>query len=254
MPSRKKTSRRARRPPAAEWKPNKTALITGSSGGIGYDLASVFAENGYNVVLVARNKEKMLALANQAQQMFGVSAYIIQKDLAVPEAPAEIHRELQRAGIEIDVLVNNAGFGLLGAFGYSNRAEELQMLQLNVMTLVDLTKLFLPAMLLNGRGRILNVASTAGFQPGPYMSNYYATKAYVINFSVGLAEEVRERGITVSVLCPGPTPTGFRARAGIRRSMLGGLGGVDSRIVARAAFEGLMAGKLMIVPDRKSVV
>ncbi|HEX9615392.1 MAG TPA: SDR family NAD(P)-dependent oxidoreductase, partial [Bacteroidota bacterium] len=103
-------------------------------------------------------------------------------------------------------------------------------------------------MLLKGQGRILNVASTAGFQPGPYMSNYYATKAYLVSFSIGLAEEVRERGITVSVLCPGPTPTGFRARAGIRRGMLGGLGGVDSRIVARAGFEGLMAGKLIIVP------
>ena len=249
MPPKHKTSPgRVRRTTAADWKPNKTALITGASGGIGYDLASVFAENGYNVVLVARTREKMLALANQAQQMFGVSAYIIEKDLAVPGAAREVHRELQRVGIEIDILVNNAGFGLLGAFGYSDREEELQMLQLNTMTPVDLTKLFLPAMLLKGQGRILNVASTAGFQPGPYMSNYYATKAYLVSFSIGLAEEVRERGITVSVLCPGPTPTGFRARAGIRRGMLGGLGGVDSRIVARAGFEGLMAGKLIIVP------
>jgi len=249
MPAKKKTSRGVpSRVSRTDWKPNKTALITGASGGIGYDLASVFAENGYNVVLVARNKEKMLALANQAQQMFGVSVHVIQKDLARPEAAQEIHRELQRRGIGIDILVNNAGFGLLGPFGYSSRAEELGMLQLNVVTLADLTKLFLPAMLMKGQGRILNVASTAGFQPGPFMSNYYATKAYVISFSVGLSEEVRDRGVTVSVLCPGPTPTGFRTRAGIRRSMLGGLGGVDSRIVARVGFEGLMAGKLVIVP------
>jgi short-subunit dehydrogenase len=172
----------------------------------------------------------------------------MEKDLARPEAAAEIHRELSRAGIHIDVLVNNAGFGLLGAFGYSDREEELHMLQLNVVTLVDLTKLLLPAMLLKRQGRILNVASTAGFQPGPYMANYYATKAYVVSFSVALSEEVRERGITVSTLCPGPTPTGFRARAGIRRSMMGGLGVVDSRVVARIGFEGLMAGKLVIIP------
>ncbi|GJQ21579.1 MAG: short-chain dehydrogenase [Bacteroidia bacterium] len=247
MPSRKRISRTPRLK-AATWKPNKTALITGASSGIGYDLASIFAENGYNVVLVARRKDKLLALANQAQQIFGVSAYVLQKDLTRPESSVEIRRELDRAGIHIDVLVNNAGFGLLGRFATSANGEELDMIQVNVVTPVHLTKLFLPDMLLRGSGKILNVASTAGFQPGPYMANYYATKAYLISFSLGLAEEVRERGVTVSVLCPGPTPTGFRARAGIKKSAFGGIADMDSRVVARAGFEGLIAGSPLIVP------
>lgn len=249
MQSPKRTGRTPRqRLKAAPWKPNKTALITGASSGIGYDLASIFAENGYNVVLVARSKDKLLALANQAQQIFGVSAYVLQKDLTRPDSPIEIRKELDRAGIHIDVLVNNAGFGLLGRFGTSDNGEELDMLQLNVVTPVHLAKLFLPDMLLRGSGKILNVASTAGFQPGPFMANYYATKAYLISFSLGLAEEVRGRGVTVSVLCPGPTPTGFRARAGISKSAFGGIADMDSRVVARAGFEGLAAGSPLIVP------
>ncbi|MBI4417551.1 MAG: SDR family oxidoreductase [Ignavibacteriales bacterium] len=251
MPPRKRTFRKHHsrpRPQAGLWKQNKTALVTGASGGIGYDLATVFAENGYNVVLVARSEDKLLALANQAQQIFGVSAMVIAKDLTRPESPGEITRELDAAGVFVDILVNNAGFGLLGRFGYSDNGEELGMLQLNVVTPVHLTKLLLPAMLARGSGRILNVASIAGFQPGPFMTNYHATKAYLISFSLGLAEEVRDRGITVSVLCPGPMATGFRARAGIRRRALGGIAEMDSRVVARAAYEGLMAGRPLIVP------
>ncbi|MEX2115369.1 MAG: SDR family oxidoreductase [Bacteroidota bacterium] len=231
------------------WKPNKTALITGASGGLGYDLASVFAENGYNVVLVARNKEKLLDLANRARQMFGVSAHVISKDLARPPAPAEIFKELQTKKINIDVLVNNAGYGLLGPFGYSDSSDQVNMLNVNVMAPIRLTTLFLPAMLLKGSGRILNIASTAGFQPGPFMSGYYASKAFVVSFTVGLAEELRDRGVTVSVLCPGPMATGFRTRAGIKQpALIASLADIDSRVVARNGFEGLMAGKVIIVP------
>ena len=251
MPVKKRSSRNVQPPPVFESVPRKerkTALVTGASNGIGYDLGSIFAENGYDLVLVSRNKEKLLALANQAQQMFGVSAMVIQKDLTDPAAPFEIAEELRSKKIHIDVLVNNAGYGIMGRFGYTNPDEELNMIQLNVSAVAAMTQLFLPGMLQRGKGRILNVASTAGFQAGPLMTNYYATKSYVLSFSVGLAEEVRDRGVTVSVLCPGPTFTGFQERAGIKRRRLLGFTNTDSRIVARAGFEGLLAGTTIIVP------
>lgn len=235
-------------PSRESWKANKTVLVTGASGGIGYDLSSVFAENGYNVVLIARNKQKLLALANQAQQMFGVSARVIVKDLSRPNAAEEVVRELEREGIQIDVLVNNAGFGVLGNFAFTSKQDEQEMIQLNITAVASLTKLFLPLMIKRGSGKILNVASAAGFQPGPLMANYSATKAYVISFSLGVAEEVRESGVMVSVLCPGPTFTGFQERAGIRENQFLKLVFADSRTVAQAGYEGLMAGKAVIIP------
>ncbi|MEX1140132.1 MAG: SDR family oxidoreductase [Bacteroidota bacterium] len=252
MPAKKRASHgrtSPKRSPEGAWKPNKTALITGASSGLGYDLASVFAENGYNLVLVARSKEKLLDLANQARQMFGVSAHVIAKDLARAESPSEIFKELQSKNIPVDVLVNNAGYGILGPFGFSDSGDQVNMVDVNVMAPVRLTALFLPAMLLKGSGRILNIASTAGFQPGPFMSGYYASKSFVVSFSVGLAEELRDRGVTASVLCPGPMATGFRARAGVKQpALLASLADIDSRVVARNGFEGLMAGKVIIVP------
>lgn len=251
MPNAKRVIHRSKkntRSPGKPWKPNKTALITGASSGIGYDMSSVFAESGYNVVLIARNKEKLEALANQAREMFGVSARVITKDLTEPHAADEIYRELEHEGIEIDVLVNNAGYGLLGDFAFTSKADELGMIQLNIAAVAHLTKLFLPSMIKRGSGRILNIASVAGFQPGPLMTNYSATKAYVVSFSVGLAEEVRENGITVSVLCPGPTFTGFQERAGIHGNSFLKFLFADSRVVARSGYEGLMAGKTVIIP------
>lgn len=252
MPAKQRTSHgraSSKHSPETSWKPKKTALITGASNGLGYDIASVFAENGYNVILVARNKQKLLDLANQARQMFGVSAHVIAKDLARPGSPAEIFRDLQSKNIPIDVLVNNAGFGLLGPFGYSRAGEQIDMLDVNIMAPVRLTALFLPPMLLRGNGRILNIASTAGFQPGPFMAGYYASKSFVVSFSVGLAEELKNRGVTVSVLCPGPMATGFRARAGVKQpALMASLADMDSRVVAQSGFEGLMAGNVIIVP------
>jgi short-subunit dehydrogenase len=252
MPPRKRTSpvrASSKRSINTDWKPNKTALITGASGGLGYDLASIFAENGFNIVLVARNNGRLLDLANQARQMFGVSAHVISKDLSRSEAPLEIFKELQSIDVKVDVLVNNAGYGILGAFGYSDPAQQINMLDVNIMAPVRLTALFLPAMLKKGEGRILNIASTAAFQPGPFMSGYYASKAFLVSFSAGLAEEIRDRGVTVSVLCPGPMATGFRARAGIKQpTLFATLADVDSRVAARSGFEGLMAGKSIMIP------
>ncbi len=245
MTAKKRRKKQDHRTP---WKPNKTALVTGASGGIGFDLASLFAQNGYNVVLVARSTDKLQALAHQAREMFGVSAKTITKDLSDPSAPGEIFRELTREGIEVDILVNNAGYGLIGPFAFSPKREELAMTQLNILAPLHLTKLFLGPMIQRRRGHVLNVASTAGFQAGPLMANYFATKAYVISFTVALAQELRETGVSASVLCPGSTATGFHARAGIRRDPLWRFTGMDSRVVARAGYEGMMAGKTIIVP------
>lgn len=248
MPTKKRTGNRSKKNTPPSWKPNKTALITGASSGIGYDISSILAENGYNVVLVARSREKLEALANQARQMFGVSARVIVKDLTQPNSVDELYRELEREKIEVDILVNNAGYGLLGDFASTSKTEELGMIQLNIVAVAHLTKLFLPSMIRRGSGRILNVASVVGFRPGPFMTNYAATKAYVVSFSVALAEEVRQKGITISVLCPGPTLTGFHDRAGLRENSFVRFIFADSRVVARSGYEGLMAGKTVIIP------
>lgn len=249
MTAKRNSKKETKRLSASAWRQGKTALITGASGGIGFDLTKIFAENGYNLVLVARNKDKLMELADHVQRMFGVSAKVLQKDLSDPAAPEQIYKEMNQRGIGIDVVVNNAGYGLLGPFAYSSKRGDLGMLQVNVTALVLLAKLFLPGMIMRGSGKILNVASTAGFQPGPLMANYYATKAYVLSFSVALANEVLGTGVSVSVLCPGPTPTGFQQRAGIGREPAAGkLAVLDSLTVARIAYEGLMAGKTIIVP------
>lgn len=251
MPPKKRSARKVQKPfvfVSVPRRERKTVLVTGASGGIGYDLSTVFAENGYDLVLVARTNEKLLSLANQAQQMFGVAALVIRKDLTDPTAPFEIAEELRSKKIHIDVLVNNAGYGVFGPFASTSAEDEFNMIHLNMGVVAAMTKLFLPEMIKRGGGRILNIASTAAFQPGPLMANYYATKSYVLNFSIALAEEVRRHGVTVSVLCPGPTPTGFQDRAGIKRNPLMGFAGIDSRIVARAGYEGLMAGKTVIIP------
>src|SRR5438128_1555599 len=189
------------------------ALITGASSGIGLELAKLFARDEHDVVLVARRADKLKQLAAQLGSAHNIRATVIPADLADPAAPEEIFRALRAADVELDVLVNNAGFGVTGPFLATDAAAELRMIQVNVTALTHLTKLFLPGMLGRGAGRVLNVASTAGFQPGPLMAVYYATKAYVISFSDALAEELRGTGVTVTCLCPGPTKTGFQEAA-----------------------------------------
>ena len=225
------------------------ALITGASSGIGLELAKLFARDGHDVVLVARSAEKLKQLAGELGSAHGVRATVISADLADPGAPEEIFRTLRAADVELDVLVNNAGFGVTGPFLATDAAAELRMIQVNVAALTHLTKLFLPAMLGRGAGRILNVASTAGFQPGPFMAVYYATKAYVISFSGALAEELRGTGVTVTCLCPGPTHTGFQAAAHMDNVRIFKLPFVmDGASVARAGYDGLLKGKRMVIP------
>jgi short-subunit dehydrogenase len=210
----------------------RTALVTGASGGIGLELARLLARSGYNMVLVARSEEKLAQLAQELTTRHEVAVRVLVKDLSRPEAPQEIFDELQREAIAIEVLVNNAGFGLYGAFSETDLNDELQMMQVNMVALTHLTKLLLPAMLKKKRGKILNVASTAALQPGPLMAVYYATKAYVLSFSQALNDELEGSGVSVTALCPGPTTSGFQSRAAMESSRLMKGNMMDARTVA----------------------
>jgi uncharacterized protein len=229
-----------------------TALVTGASSGIGLELAKVFAANGFDLVLVARGEKKLSDLAAQLEGDYSTASRVIGLDLSRPEAPDDLFRRLHGDGVHVDVLVNNAGFAQYGKFADTDPEMEAQMLQLNIVSLTRLTKLFLPAMTQKGSGRVLNVASTAAFQPGPLMAVYYASKAYVLFFSEALAEELRGTGVTVTALCPGPTRSGFQARAAMEDSRLVSGRIADASDVARAGFDGLMAGKPVVVPGVKN--
>jgi uncharacterized protein len=226
-----------------------TALITGASSGIGLDLAHLFAADGHDVVLVARSEGRLRALAQELEAKHGVKATVIVADLAQPDAPRQV---FERAPA-VDVLVNNAGFGTSGKFAETDLRTELEMIQVNIAALTHLTKLFLPRMLQRGRGRILNVASTAAFQPGPLMAVYYATKAYVLSFSDAIGEELRGTGVTVTALCPGPTATGFQQTAALgSEALLKIMRPVSSMEVARAGYRALMRGRRVVVPGMKN--
>lgn len=231
----------------------KTALITGASSGIGYELAKLFARDGYNLVLVARSKQKLIQLADELTEKFGVSVKVIAKDLALATSPDEIYMEVQELSINIHFLINNAGFATYGFFSETDSASELQMLQVNIVSLTHLTKLFLNEMLKQGEGKILNVASTAAFQPGPLMAVYYATKAYVLSFSEAIANELRGSGVTVTALCPGPTKSGFQKRADMEKSKLvSGQKIMDAENVAMIGYRGLMKNQAVVVPGLKN--
>jgi uncharacterized protein len=225
------------------------ALITGASSGIGWELAKLFAEDRQALVLVARRKKRLEELGRDLTAAFGVAVRVIAKDLADPKAPGEIFQELSGEGVSIDALVNNAGFGVYGLFSQTDLAKELAMIQVNVTAVTHLTKLFLPAMLERRNGRILNLASTAAFQPGPLMAAYYATKAYVLHFSEAIANELDGSGVTVTVLCPGPTETEFQKDAGLEETRLfTGPLVTDARSVARAGYEGMRKGHRIVIP------
>ena len=219
-----------------------TALITGASGGIGLELARVFAREGYGLVLVARNQKRLEEIA---QEVRPTEAQVIAIDLSMRGAPEEIHGKVPK----VDVLVNNAGFGVFGKFADKGLAEELNMMQLNMTALVALTRLYLPAMISAGNGKIMNVASTAAFQPGPLMAIYFATKAFVLSFSEAIANELEGTGVIVSALCPGPTASDFQARAKMQNSgLVKGKKMMDSRTVAEIGYRGLVAGKTIVIP------
>jgi uncharacterized protein len=227
----------------------ETALITGASGGIGEELAHRLAAAHIDVVLLARSAEKLSAVAVELVRAHGVQAHVIAQDLSLPSAPEAIVRDLATRGLSIDILINNAGFGTYGLFAETPADEEARLIQVNITALTMLTKLLLPPMLQRRHGRIMNVASTAAFQPGPLMAVYYASKAYVLSFSEALSNETGGTGVTVTCLCPGPTSTEFQERAQMQESrLLSTLAVGSASDVARAGFDGMMAGQAIVVP------
>jgi short-subunit dehydrogenase len=230
----------------------ETALITGASSGIGLELAKLFAADHADVVLVARREERLAELARSLNERHSVRVTTIAADLSQPSAPQEIFQRCERAGIVVDVLVNNAGFGAHGTVADLPLERQLDMIAVNVTALTNLTRLFLPGMLTRDRGGILNVGSTAGFQPGPYKAVYYASKAFVVSFSEALTEELSGTPITVTCLAPGPTDTAFADVAQSRETRLFRMGGMDAATVARAGFRGFRAGRAIVIPGLRN--
>jgi len=231
---------------------SQTALITGASAGIGRELAKLFAKGGYSVVLAARNGARLDQFADELQRQFTISVKAFALDLGSASAPQFLFDQVERETIGIDVLVNNAGYGKLGAFADVALEESLGQIELNITALTHLTKLFLGPMLERKSGKILNVASTAGFQPGPLMAVYYATKAYVISFSEALANELSGSGVTVTCLCPGATDTEFQKRAGTEETLLFKLRPMTAKAVAQDGYRALMKGKPLVIPGLKN--
>jgi short-subunit dehydrogenase len=222
----------------------KTALITGATSGLGYEFVKLFASDGYDLVLVARNSHKLAEIKNTFSQ---VKITLIEKDLSIEGAAKEVFEEVERHGISIDILVNNAGFGLKGSFDKLDIQKQLNMIQLNTAALTELTYYFLQKMNLRNSGRILNVASTAAFQPGPLMAVYFATKAYVLSFSEALMEELSGTSVTVTALCPGATKTNFGAVANVENSKMFSQA-MSAEVVAKQGYAALMKGKRVFVP------
>ena len=228
--------------------PRGVALITGASNGIGYELAKCFARDRHDLVLVARGEEQLKKAAGEIAAAYGVRASSIVRDLSAPDGARQVFDDVRKLGIPIDFLVNNAGVGTYGLFSEADLERELRMMQLNMNSVTVLTKLFLPEMLKRRHGGILNIASTAAFQPGPLMAVYYATKAYVLSFSEALANELNGSGVNVSVLCPGPTWSGFQNSAGMESSKLFHRGVMNAQDVAEMAYRKFMKGQTTIVP------
>jgi uncharacterized protein len=226
----------------------ETVLITGASAGIGLELARLFAADGCDLVLVARREDKLAALAEELQTQHGVTCLVLGVDLADPAGPSRIHQAVVARGITVDVLVNNAGFGLVGPVAQLPVQRQVDIVLVNVAALTQLTSLFVPGMLQRHRGGVLNVGSTAGFQPGPYLAVYYASKAYVLSYTEALAEELRGSGVRVCCLLPGPTNTEFGTVSGVEHALLFKLGLMSARAVARAGHRGFRRGRLLVIP------
>jgi uncharacterized protein len=225
----------------------RVTLITGASAGIGSELARVFAANGHRVALAARRADRLTALANDITSAGGKAPVLIPCDLQQADSGDRIEAALQAAGVEVDYLVNNAGFGLFGRAAELDRNEQLGIIDVNIRALSDLTLRFAPSVI-EHRGGILNVGSIAGFLPGPGMAMYYASKAFVLSFTEALRQELKPQGVRVTVVCPGPVPTEFQTRAGFRPGFDSAILNVSAAAVARQAYRGLMANKRAVLP------
>ncbi|MBT2255735.1 SDR family NAD(P)-dependent oxidoreductase [Priestia megaterium] len=227
---------------------SKTVFITGASGGIGKELANRFAKDGYNMVLVARSEGKLAELAKEYREAYDVQVTVYAKDVSLPGVAEEIASDLKKKEITVDYLVNNAGFGLYGEFLETQLEQEMNMIDVNIKALTIMTKLFLPDMVKRRRGGVMNVASVGAFYPGPLMSVYFATKAYVLSFTEALENELSGTGVTVTALCPGPTATGFTGRAELGSSKLYKSGVMEVGEVADEAYRDFLRGKTLIIP------
>jgi hypothetical protein len=230
----------------------ETVLITGASSGIGKELARLFAADGSRLVLVARTGGALESLADALREAHKVDARVFVLDLARPESPTQLLTQLQNHGLKVDVLVNNAGFGAQGRFAELPLERQLEMVQVNITALTHLTRLLLPDMIKRRRGGVLNLASTAAFQPGPLMAVYYATKAYVLSFSEALAEEAAGTGVTITALCPGPTETGFGETAQMKTSRLSRLPKMSAQKVAEIGHQAFRRGRVVAVTGTRN--
>jgi len=226
----------------------KTALVTGASAGIGRELARLAAKDGHDLVLVARRRDRLEELATELTAAQGVQVMVIDADLSIQSGPENIAKRLRAENKPIDFLINNAGFGSCGPFAKAVFDREVEMIHLNIRALVQLTHLFVPDMLARKSGRILNVASVAGFVPGPYMATYYASKSFVLSFTEALSSELHGTGVSITASCPGPTETEFGAVAGSATSKLFQLGVADAASVALHAYRAMMAGRVVAIP------
>ena len=233
----------------------QTALVTGASMGIGVDLAECFAKDGYDLILTARSESALKDVAARLAEKYNVSATPIALDLGAFNAGQKLAEDVRVRGLTVDVLVNNAGYGTAGAFAGSDRSDQLGMIDLNVRALVELTHIYWPAMLANRRGGVLNVASTAAFQPGPLMAVYYASKAFVLSFSEALWKEAEKTGVHVSCLCPGPTSSNFRERAGTGKTRLSRVGTpMSSASVARMGYRAFQKNQRVMITGMRNRV
>ncbi len=230
---------------------NETVLITGASWGFGYELAKKFAQDGYNLVLVARSEDRLNEIAKDFEPKYGIKVSVLAKDLFSPSAPDEIHQQMLDDNTQIDVLVNNAGFGTYGQFSEIETEKDLNLVQLNVVVVTHMTKLFLKDMIARKQGRILNVASMAAYLPGPYMATYFASKSYVKSFTESVNEEVKGSGVSLMALCPGVAATKFQETAENEKALIGGT--IDALVMSAedvidGAYADFQKGKSLSIP------
>jgi len=229
----------------------KTALITGASWGLGYELSKQFAKNGHNLILVARNAERLAEVAAELSTAYGVQVKTVAKNLAQGGAATELHQQLKADGVVVDFLVNNAGFGTYGRFADLPLAKELEEIQLNAATPVEMTRVFLPDMIARGDGHIINMASMAGFVPGPYMTIYFATKAFLVSFTESMSAELKGSGVKISAICPNVVATRFQETALNKASYIGGrfqplMSSAEATMAM--AYAEIKTGKVIIIP------
>ena len=236
-------------------KPNSRScvLITGATTGIGYELAKLYARDGKNLILIARSEDKLREVKEELS-LYNTKIYTLALDLAVNNSCEKILESVNKNNLTVDILVNNAGIGTYGYLNETDIERELNLIDVNIRALTELTKLFIPSMISNGEGAIMNVSSTAAFCAGPKMANYYASKAYVLSFTEALHEELKNNNIKVSCLCPGPIKTGFQEKAGIKKNENIKNSSMSAKNVASIAYKDFNRGKAIIIPGFKNKI